>query len=346
MKAVIFTQHGGPEVLTYTDVAEPKPRADEVLVRVRACALNHLDLWIRRGIPGIQIPMPHAIGHIGGSDIAGEIAATGELVSDIRAGEKILLQPGVSCGRCAACLAGNDNLCRKYTLLGYLVNGGYAEYVVAPARNVVAMPAGLSFEEAAAIPLVFLTAWHMLVTRAKLQAGEDVLILGGGSGVGSAGIQIAKVLGARVIATVGSEEKAEKTRALGADDVIIHTKENFQAKVKELTAKRGVDVVFEHVGTATWPMSIASLAVNGRLVTCGATTGFDAKIDLRFLFSRHLSILGSYMASKAELFPVLELVARKLVHPVVDKIFPLAEARAAHERLESREQFGKIMLKI
>lgn len=346
MKAVIFTQHGGPEVLTYTDVAEPKPRADEVLVRVRACALNHLDLWIRRGIPGIQIPMPHAIGHIGGSDIAGEIAATGELVSDIRAGEKILLQPGVSCGRCAACLAGNDNLCRKYTLLGYLVNGGYAEYVVAPARNVVAMPAGLSFEEAAAIPLVFLTAWHMLVTRAKLQAGEDVLILGGGSGVGSAGIQIAKVLGARVIATVGSEEKAEKTRALGADDVIIHTKENFQAKVKELTAKRGVDVVFEHVGTATWPMSIASLAVNGRLVTCGATTGFDAKIDLRFLFSRHLSILGSYMASKAELFPVLELVARKLVHPVVDKIFPLAEARAAHERLELREQFGKIVLKI
>lgn len=346
MKAVIFTQHGGPEVLTYTDVAEPKPRADEVLVRVRACALNHLDLWIRRGIPGIQIPMPHAIGHIGGSDIAGEIAATGELVSDIRAGEKILLQPGVSCGRCAACLAGNDNLCRKYTLLGYLVNGGYAEYVVAPARNVVAMPAGLSFEEAAAIPLVFLTAWHMLVTRAKLQAGEDVLILGGGSGVGSAGIQIAKVLGARVIATVGSEEKAEKTRALGADDVIIHTKENFQAKVKELTAKRGVDVVFEHVGTATWPMSIASLAVNGRLVTCGATTGFDAKIDLRFLFSRHLSILGSYMASKAELFPVLELVARKLVHPVVDKVFPLAEARAAHERLESREQFGKIVLKV
>ncbi|HEV2288527.1 MAG TPA: zinc-binding dehydrogenase [Candidatus Acidoferrales bacterium] len=341
MKAVIFTQHGGPEVLTYTDVVEPKPRADEVLVRVRACALNHLDLWIRRGIPGIAIPMPH----INGSDIAGEIAAAGELVSDIRAGEKILLQPGVSCGRCAACLAGNDNLCRKYTLLGYLVNGGYAEYVVAPARNVMAMPAGLSFEEAAAIPLVFLTAWHMLVTRAKLQAGEDVLILGGGSGVGSAGIQIAKVLGARVIATVGSEEKAEKARALGADDVIIHTKENFQAKVKELTAKRGVDVVFEHVGTATWPQSIASLAVNGRLVTCGATTGFDAKIDLRFLFSRHLSILGSYMGSKAELFPVLELVARKLVHPVVDKIFPLAEARAAHERLESREQFGKIVLK-
>ncbi|HKF52835.1 MAG TPA: alcohol dehydrogenase catalytic domain-containing protein, partial [Candidatus Acidoferrales bacterium] len=223
MKAVIFTQHGGPEVLTYTDVPDPTPRPDEVLVRVRACALNHLDLFIRKGIPGIQIPMPHDVGHIGGSDIAGEIAATGELVSGIQVGEKILLQPGIGCGRCVACLAGNDNLCRNYTLLGYLVNGGYAEYVCAPARNVASMPAGLSFEEAAAIPLVFITAWHMLVTRAKLQPGEDVLILGGGSGVGTAGIQIAKILGARVITTVGSDEKAEKTRALGADEVIVHT---------------------------------------------------------------------------------------------------------------------------
>ncbi|MGB6717173.1 MAG: zinc-binding dehydrogenase, partial [Candidatus Acidiferrales bacterium] len=251
-----------------------------------------------------------------------------------------------SCGRCAACLAGNDNLCRKYTLLGYLVPGGYAEYVCAPARNAVPMPAGLSFEEAAAIPLVFLTAWHMLVTRAKLQPGEEVLILGGGSGVGTAGIQIAKLLGARVITTVGSDEKAEKTRALGADEVIVHTRQQINAEVKRITNKRGVDVVFEHVGEATWPQSVASLAVNGRLVTCGATTGFDAKIDLRFLFSRHLSILGSYMGSKAELFPVLDLVSRKLLHPVLDKIFPLADARAAHERLESREQFGKIVLKV
>jgi NADPH:quinone reductase-like Zn-dependent oxidoreductase len=342
MKAVIFTQHGGPEVLTYTDVLDPKPRPDEVLVRVRACALNHLDLFIRNGIPGIQIPMPH----INGSDISGEIAAVGELVTGIAPGEKVLLQPGISCGRCAACLAGNDNLCRKYTLLGYLVPGGYAEYVCAPARNAVPMPAGLSFEEAAAIPLVFLTAWHMLVTRAKLQPGEEVLILGGGSGVGTAGIQLAKILGARVITTVGAEEKVEKLRALGADEVIVHTKQQIHAEVKRLTGKRGVDVVFEHVGEATWPQSVASLAVNGRLVTCGATTGFDAKIDLRFLFSRHLSILGSYMGSKAELFPVLELVARKLIHPVLDKIFPLAEACAAHERLEHREQFGKIVLRV
>ncbi|MGB6874997.1 MAG: zinc-binding dehydrogenase, partial [Candidatus Acidiferrales bacterium] len=326
----------------YTDTPDPRPRPDEVLVRVRACALNHLDLFIRNGIPGIQIPMPH----INGSDISGEIAAVGELVTGIAPGEKILLQPGISCGRCAACLAGNDNLCRKYTLLGYLVNGGYAEYVCAPARNAVPIPAGLSFEEAAAIPLVFLTAWHMLVTRAKLQPGEEVLILGGGSGVGTAGIQLAKVLGARVITTVGAEEKVEKLRALGADEVIVHTKQQIRAEVKRLTNNRGVDVVFEHVGEATWPQSVASLAVNGRLVTCGATTGYDAKIDLRFLFSRHLSILGSYMGSKAELFPVLDLVARKKLHPVLDKVFPLAEARAAHERLEHREQFGKIVLKI
>ncbi|MGB6484988.1 MAG: zinc-binding dehydrogenase [Candidatus Acidiferrales bacterium] len=346
MKAVIFTQHGGPEVLTYTDVPDPRPRPDEVLVRVRACALNHLDLFIRNGIPGIQIPMPHTVGHINGSDISGEIAAVGELVTGIAPGEKVLLQPGISCGCCAACLAGNDNLCRKYTLLGYLVPGGYAEYVCAPARNAVPMPAGLSFEEAAAIPLVFLTAWHMLVTRAKLQPGEEVLILGGGSGVGSAGIQLAKVLGARVITTVGAEEKVEKLRALGADEVIVHTKQQIRAEVKRFTNNRGVDVVFEHVGEATWSQSVASLAVNGRLVTCGATTGFDAKIDLRFLFSRHLSILGSYMGSKAELFPVLDLVSRKLLHPVLDKVFPLAEARAAHERLEHREQFGKVVLKV
>lgn len=342
MKAVIFTEHGGPEVLQYTDVPDPEPRPDEVRVRVRACALNHLDLFIRNGIPGIQIPMPH----INGSDIAGEIDAVGELVTGIPAGEKILLQPGISCGRCAACLAGNDNLCRKYTLLGYLVNGGYAEYVCAPARNVALIPAGLSWEQAAAIPLVFITAWHMLVTRAKLQPGEDVLILGGGSGVGTAGIQIAKVLGARVITTVGGEEKVDRLRALGADEVIVHTRQQIRAEVKRFTAGRGVDVVFEHVGEATWPQSVASLAVNGRLVTCGATTGFDAKIDLRFLFSRQLSILGSYMGSKAELFPVLDLVSRKLLHPVLDKVFPLAEARAAHERLDRREQFGKVVLKI
>jgi|SRR5579875_232424 len=343
MKAVIFEHHGGPEVLKYSDTPEPKPRADEAMVRVRACALNHLDLWIRKGIPGIQIPMPH----INGSDIAGEIAATGELVKHLRVGDKVVLAPGVSCGHCAACLAGKDNLCREYTLLGYLRDGGYAEYVCAPAENAFPMPADLSFEEAAAIPLVFLTAWHMLVSRARLQPAEEVLILGGGSGVGSAAIQVAKVFSARVIATVGSEEKVAKAKALGADHVTLHTKANWQAEVKNLTyRRRGVDVVFEHVGTATWEQSVACLAPNGRLVTCGATTGHDARIDLRFLFSRHLSLLGSYMGGKAELFPILNLVSQKLLRPVIDKVFPLAEVRTAHERLENRQQFGKIVLKI
>ena len=342
MKAVVFTQHGGHDVLKYTDAPDPRPRADEILVRVRACSINHLDLWVRRGIPGVEIPMPH----IPGSDVAGEVAAVGELITHVRAGDKVILAPGLSCGHCHACLAGDDNLCREYTALGYKVDGGCAELVKAPARNALPMPDGLSFEEAAAVPLVFLTAWHMLVTRAKLQPGEEVLILGGGSGVGSAAIQIAKVLGGRVIATVGTEEKVAKTKALGADEVIVHTQQKIHAEVKRVTGKRGVDVVIEHVGEATWAQSVACLATNGRLVTCGATTGYDAKIDLRFLFSRHLSILGSYMGSKAELFPVLDLLARKLVHPVIDSVMALAQCAEAHARLERRAQFGKIVLKV
>ena len=343
MKAVVFSKHGGPEVLRVAEVADPRPRGDEVLVRVRACSVNHLDLWVRRGLPGVEIPMPH----IPGSDIAGEIAGVGELVTDVHVGEKVILAPGVSCGHCHACLAGDDNLCRKYTLLGYLIDGGCAELVKAPARNVFPMPETLSFEEAAAVPLVFLTAWHMLVTRAKLQPGEEVLILGGGSGVGSAGIQIAKMLGGRVIATVGGEEKVEKTRALGADHVVLHSQTGWQSDVKRLTYKhRGVDVVFEHVGTATWDHSLASLATGGRLVTCGATTGYDAKLDLRFLFSRHLSVLGSYMGSKAELFPVLDLVGRKILHPVIDSVLPLDHCAEAHARLERRHAFGKIVLRV
>lgn len=343
MKAVVFSKHGGPEVLRVAEVADPRPRGDEVLVRVRACSVNHLDLWVRRGLPGVEIPMPH----IPGSDIAGEIAGVGELVTDVHVGEKVILAPGVSCGHCHACLSGDDNLCRKYTLLGYLIDGGCAELVKAPARNVFPMPETLSFEEAAAVPLVFLTAWHMLVTRAKLQPGEEVLILGGGSGVGSAGIQIAKMLGGRVIATVGGEEKVEKTRALGADHVVLHSQTGWQSDVKRLTYKhRGVDVVFEHVGTATWDHSLASLATGGRLVTCGATTGYDAKLDLRFLFSRHLSVLGSYMGSKAELFPVLDLVGRKILHPVIDSVLPLDHCAEAHARLERRHAFGKIVLRV
>ena len=342
MKAVLFREHGGPEVLRYTEVQDPVAGAGEVLIRVRACALNHLDLWVRRGMPGISIPMPH----IGGSDIAGEVAEIGAGVTNVKVGDRVLLSPGISCGRCVHCLRGDDNLCRQYTLFGYGVDGGYAEYLRSPAANVIPIPGSFSFEEAAALPLVFLTAWHMLVTRAQLKPGETVLVLGAGSGVGSAAIQIAKVAGARVIATAGTEAKLQKAKELGADEVFLHSITHWSREVKRLTERRGVDVVVEHVGEATWRESVASLAVGGRLVTCGATTGYEGKIDLRFLFSRHLSILGSYMGSKGELYSVLDLVGRGLVKPVIDTVMPLERAREAHERLEKREQFGKIVLRV
>jgi NADPH:quinone reductase-like Zn-dependent oxidoreductase len=342
MKAIIFSEHGGPEVLRYSEVREPEIGANEVLVRVRACALNHLDLWVRRGMPGITIPMPH----IPGSDIAGEVARVREKVSGVQPGERVLLSPGISCGHCVYCLRGDDNLCRQYTLFGYRVNGGYSEYVASPAVNVIPMPPNLGFEEAAAVPLVFLTAWHMLITRAQLKPDETVLVLGAGSGVGSAAIQIAKTAGARVIATAGSELKLQKARELGADETFLHSIEHWSREVKRLTDRRGVDLVFEHVGEATWQESLASLAPGGRLVTCGATTGYGGKIDLRYLFTRHISILGSYMGSKAELYPVLDLVKRGLVKPVIDTVMPLTKAREAHERLEKREQFGKIVLRV
>ncbi|MBZ5540539.1 MAG: zinc-binding dehydrogenase [Acidobacteriia bacterium] len=342
MKAVVFQQHGGPEVLQYGDAPEPAPRAGEVLVRVRACALNHLDLWVRGGLPGVPIPLPH----IPGSDIAGEIAQVGAGVTRVKAGQKVVLAPGVTCGKCLACLSGNDNKCREFTNLGYLIDGGCAEYVRCPEVNCLAYPENLTFEQAAAVPLVFQTAWHMLVARAELQPGEEVLVLGGGSGVGSAAIQIAKFFGARVIATAGSEEKLAKARALGADEVINHKKQKIRDEVKRLTNRRGVDVVFEHVGTATWDDSVASLATGGRLVTCGNTTGYDAKIDLRFLFSRQLSLLGSYMGRKSELHTVIKLVAEGRLKPVVDRVFPLAACAEAHAYLEAGKQFGKVVLAV
>jgi NADPH:quinone reductase-like Zn-dependent oxidoreductase len=342
VKAIRFQQHGGPDVLKYADAPDPVVRPNEVLVRVRACALNHLDLWVRQGIPGVPIPLPH----IPGSDVAGEIVHIGGEVSTVRAGQKVVLAPGITCGKCAACLAGLDNRCRQFTNLGYMIDGGCAEFVSAPEVNCLPFPENLSFEQAAAVPLVFQTAWHMLVGRAELQPGEDVLILGAGSGVGSAAIQIAKFFGARVITTAGTDEKLAKARDLGADHVINHKSQKIREEVRRITGKRGVDVVFEHVGTATWDDSLASLAASGRLVTCGATTGYDAKVDLRFLFSRQLSLLGSYMGTKSELRTVMKLVAEGRLKPIVDRVFPLAEAAAAHAYLESGAQFGKVVLTV
>ncbi len=342
MKAILFRQHGGPEVLQYPDVPDPEPRPNEVLVRVRACALNHLDLWVRGGLPNVPIPLPH----IPGSDVAGEIVKIGSEVTTVRVGQNVVLAPGVTCGKCAACISGQDNRCRQFTNLGYMIDGGCAEFVRAPEVNCLPFPENLSFEEAAAVPLVFQTAWHMLIARAELQPGEDVLILGAGSGVGTAAIQIAKFFGARVITTAGSDAKLEKARQLGADHVINHKSQKIRDEVRRITNKRGVDVVFEHVGTATWDDSLASLALAGRLVTCGSTTGYDAKIDLRFLFSRQLSLLGSYMGVKSELHTIMKLVAAGRLKPVVDRVFPLTEAAAAHAYVESAQQFGKVVLKV
>lgn len=340
MKAVIFKQHGGPEVLEYADAPDPTIKANEVLVEVKACALNHLDIWTRGGLPGIEIPLPHILGN----DIAGVVREVGDLVSWVRSGDDVMLHPGVSCGHCAECLAGRDNLCREYDILGSGRDGGYAQLVSAPAVNVIPKPSSISWEEAAALPLVTVTAWHMLVTRAAVQPGEDVLVHAAGSGVGSIGIQVAKLRGARVIATASSEQKLAKARDLGADEVVNYSSEDWPKEVKRLTNRRGVDVVFEHTGTATWSGSIASLKKNGRLVTCGATSGFAAQTDLRQVFYRHLTILGSFMGSKSELLEAMKFIESGKIRAVIDQTLPLAEARRAHELMEDRAQFGKLVL--
>ena len=340
MQAVRFHAHGDIEVLKYEEAPEPKIEATEVLVKVKACALNHLDLWLRQGVGDWKLPLPHIVG----SDVSGEVAEVGSEVKRVKAGERVLLCPGISCGQCEMCGKGLDSACRSYTVLGVFVDGGYAEYVKAPEVNVIPLPGDLSFDEGAAVPLVFLTAWHMLFTRARLQPGEDVLVIGAGSGVGSAAIQIAKLTGARVIATAGAEWKLEKARALGADEVINHSGQSLAAEVRRFTGKRGVDVIVEHVGAAVWEECFNSLATYGRLVTCGVTSGGEVKLNLQGLFGRQRAIMGSFMGGKAELLEALKLIARRKLQPVIDSAFPLWEAAAAQRKMESREFFGKILL--
>jgi NADPH:quinone reductase-like Zn-dependent oxidoreductase len=340
MKAVIFSQHGGPDVLKVADVADPQIKANEVLIDVRACALNHLDVWVRNGLPGIKVPLPHILGN----DVAGVVREVGELVTWVKAGDEVMIQPGVSCGHCPECLAGRDNMCDEYDIIGYRRDGGYAELLAAPGANVIPKPKNLSWPEAAALPLVTLTAWHMLVTQARVQPGEDVLVHAAGSGVGSLGIQIAKLYGARVITTASSDEKLAKARELGADEFVNYTQDEWPKQVRKLTNGRGVDVVFEHTGAATWPGSIVSLKKGGRLVTCGATSGYDARTDLRQVFYRHLTILGSMMGSKAELLAAMKFIESGQIRAVVDRTLPLADARQAHELMEDRAQFGKLVL--
>ena len=331
MKAIRFHQHGGPEVLKYEDAPDPSVSADEVLVRVKACALNHLDVFVRDGVPGWRIPLPHIVG----ADISGEVAEVGPLVTRVKPRDRVLLSPGVSCGKCEMCFKGLDSACREFTVMGVFVDGGYAEYMKSAEVNVIPIPGDLSFDEAAAVPLVFLTAWHMLFTRAGLRPGEDVLVVGAGSGVGSAAIQVAKLVNSRVITTAGADWKLEKARALGADEVINHTRQSIREEVRRLTGKRGVDVVVEHVGAAVWEACF---------VTCGVTSGADLKVNGQGLFARQRTILGSFMGGKAELLEVLKFIGQRKLKAVIDSTFPLQEAAAAQEKMAGREFFGKILL--
>ncbi len=340
MKAVVFHEFGGVEKLKYEEFPDPEPGPGEVLIRVKACALNHLDIWERQGLPGVTLP------HISGSDVSGIVEECGEGVKGIEKGAEVIISPGISCMKCIKCLEGDDNQCSEYNILGYRNNGGYAEYVVVPQVNVLPKPESLSFEESASVPLVFLTAWHMLVNRAGIKPGDAVLVHAGGSGVGIAAIQIAKLFGGFVITTVGSDEKIEKAKGLGADVVINYNKQDFEQEVKKITGKQGVDIVVEHIGPDVWEKSIRVLARNGRLVTCGATSGPSANIDLRYVFSRHLSILGSYMGRKSELLEVLKFINSGKLKPVVHSVFELKDAVQAQQEMLDRKNFGKIVLRV
>ena len=340
MKAVVITRHGGPEVFDYTNRPVPEMGPHDALIRVKACALNRLDVWTRQGMPGVDIPMPHILG----CDVAGIVERAGDRVRNVSAGQRVVVSPGQSCGKCARCRQGRDSLCPEFRILGFQIDGGYAEYVSVPSRFVMPVSARWSFEEWAAVPLVFVTAWHMLMTRAGLLRGDTVLIHAAGSGVGSAAIQVARWAGARVITTAGSDDKLARAKQLGAHETINYTTDDVAERVKAITLGRGVDVVFEHIGPQTWPSSVKSLGKGGRLVTCGATTGPTVELDLRFVFTRELSIAGCYMGAQQELARVLKLVAAGKLKPIVDSVFPLRKAANAHEKMLSRDHFGKIVL--
>ncbi|HRY30254.1 MAG TPA: zinc-binding dehydrogenase [Elusimicrobiota bacterium] len=342
MKAIFFKEHGGADKLIYGDRPTPRPAPHEVLLRVKACALNHLDIWVRAGIPGLPIPLPH----IPGSDVAGVVEKTGALVTTVSEGDKVMVAPGLSCGECDDCLLGQDHLCSTFDILGQTHDGGCAEYIAVPAANLIPIPDPLGFEEAASFPLVFLTAWHMLVTLAKIKPGETVLVHAAGSGVGIAAIQVAKLWGARVLTTVGTDAKAAKAKALGADEVINYAKKDFAKETRALTDKRGVDIVVEHIGQDTFEKSVLSLARNGRLVTCGSTSGRQIQFDLRTFFSRNLTIHGSRMGTRRGLDEAVRFLAAKRLRPVVDKVFPLKKAAEAHVYMEERKNFGKIVLSV
>ncbi len=342
MTAIAFAAHGGPEVLQPIELPIPEPGPGEVRVRIKAVALNHLDIWVRKGGPAFKLDLPHRLG----SDIVGELDATGVGARPLvdKLGAKVVVQPGLSCMRCEACVGGHDNLCRHYKILGEHAQGGYAQYIVVPDVNIAPYPERLDFPQAAASILTNLTAWQMLVHKARVQPGDTVLVHGAGSGIGVAAIQIAKLFGARVIATASTDAKLAKARELGADAAINYTTQDFVAESRTLTGKRGVDIVIEHVGGEVFAKSLRAVRTGGRVVTCGATAGFHPQIDLRHIFFRNVEVLGSTMGSKADLLAVLGHVASGRLQPVIHEILPLARAADAHRLLEERRAFGKVVL--
>lgn len=341
MKAVRFHRFGEADTLIYEEVPTPKAGPGEVVVQVKACALNYLDIWIREGVPAYKIQLPH----IPGSDVAGTVAEIGPGVEGISVGQGAIIAPGLSCFRCAYCLSGRDNLCDQYRIFGAGCDGGYAEFAKAPAANLLPIPEGISFEEAAAFPITFVTAWHMLISRAALKPGQDLLVLAGGSGVGSAAIQIGKLVGARVIATASTPKKLDQARQLGADFLINYNEQDFSKEAMKVTGGRGVDVVFEHVGPATFGKSVVSLAKGGAIVTCGATTGPTTELDLRHIFWKDLSILGARTGTRGELETVTRLIGERKLKPIIDSVYPLSKAREAQEKMRSRDLFGKVIVR-
>ncbi|HEX9688217.1 MAG TPA: zinc-binding dehydrogenase [Thermoanaerobaculia bacterium] len=338
MKAVFFRRHGGNEVLEYGDWPDPLPGPGEVVLGIRAAALNHLDLFARDGIPGVPLPQ------VPGADGAGVVEEIGEGVTGLARGERVLIQPGLFCGVCEFCLGGEQSLCEQYRILGEHAPGTFAEKALVPARNLFPIPERLSFEQAAAFPLSYETAWRLIITRGAVHPGDTVLIHGVGGGVGWAALEIALLCGARVIATTSGEEKRGAARAAGAELVIDYTKEDVGEAVRKHTAKRGVDVVIDSVGEKTWMTSLRAARRGGRIVTCGATTGPNPPEEIRLIFWKHLSILGSTMANDREFRALLQAVAAGRLAPRIDRVFPLAEAPAAYRLLEEGRQFGKIVL--
>lgn len=339
MKAVLVREHGGVDKLLFEDAPRPSIRPDEVLVRVKAAGINHLDLWVRKGVPGHKFPLPMILG----TDIAGEVAEVGALVTNARVGDRVAVMPGFAEATGEQALSGNIHLARDYGIFGETRNGGCAEFMDAPAVNLMPMPDWMSFTDAAACPLVFLTAYHML-RKANLQPGESVVMHAAGSGVTSAGIQLARLFGATVIATAGSEEKCEKARALGADHVINYRAGDWLEALKKIVGKGGVDVVFDHVGPDTFEANMKAVKWGGRIVICGSTTGGEVKLNLRALFFKRISLIGSTMGPKADQLAVWKLLCQRKVKPVVDRVFAVKDIRAAHEYVESRKAFGKVVL--